>query len=296
LIEVNSKMNYLIYSLLAIIFLPLVFLLAAALTGHDQRAYNVLAPNDMVEIGGDQRSVAKLATKYQPYMNLRASTPSPNLLWVWYEAVPTEHSIDMIYYHVWENEINPNPNIHTLYSLFRAAYYGYPLYDIEYLQVSISRLNGDVDGLLFETSPQDSYFITLSEHIVDRYILKDDDIYDRVQTTRTGEKPIPASNVSVPFNGEHVLVLAQTWNHLTRLLSPADSDAVWLDAQLKPLSAEEYAHFKFVRKSQGDHRTHEKRWTLALATLAMYFLIIIPSGVILKLKGHSTRSVAEEQT
>ena len=282
--------NIIIYGALSIFFIIITLLFSVAITGHDQRAYSVMDPGDLVEVAGRQLSIEDLASVYQPKVFLRSTNTSPPLLWVWFEAVLNENSVDLVYYHVWENEINPNAAFHKLYSIFRAAYYGFPLYDIEYFQVSISRTSGEVVSLVFETSLGDDFSVTLSEHIVVRYELGNDGKYMETWITRTGDEISRVAGVPVYFDGMRVLVNVQTWNHLTSILSGSRSEYLFLDASLRALSAEDYSKLKFVRKSQGDHRTIENRWTRPLAVLASFLLVTLPAGVIYHFRRHQHSS------
>ena len=119
--------------------------LAAFLTGRISRDYEVLSPDARVSLAGEEVAVEELAARFVPLLFLRPETTSPPLLGVWYEAIPTDEGIDLVYHFNWENEVNPNAGINPLYALFRAAYFGYPLRDIEYFQVGLDLETGLVD-------------------------------------------------------------------------------------------------------------------------------------------------------
>ncbi len=271
MIDLLSVLQWVVKIILVGLIVPLV---SASVTGYDQRTYPVLLPEEIVQIAGIRRSVEQLAAKYQPAMFLRSATPSPPLLWVWYEAVPNQATLDFVYYHAWQNEIHPKPFIHALYSIYRAAYYGYPLYDIEYFQVNVSRATGEVVGLRFETSPGDDYFASVSEHLVAQYRRNANGTFMEERSSVEGNLISMTDEVSLLFNADHVLVGVQTWNHLSRLLAPVDRDFdVALQAPLKPLNNQDYARFKFVRKSQGDHQTREIHWKFPVALITTLALI-----------------------
>jgi hypothetical protein len=275
------------------VLLGVGILFACAITGYDKRSYHVLQPDQAVKVGDLTQTVEELATDYRPKAFLRRTTPSPPLLWIWYEAVPTPNGIDLIYYLVWENEIHPDPILHKLYILFRAAYYGYPLYDIEYFQIGVSRTDGTVSRLRFETSPGDNYFSTLSEHVVVLLQRRDDGTYDEIRTTQRGRELSRSSGITAQFDGRRVLIAVQTWNHLTRLLTPEDKERDFSplpEVPLKYLSEAEYARFKFVRKSQGDHRTEESKWTLPVAILASLFFLALPAKLFNRFLQRSSQS------
>lgn len=274
MIDLFSALQWVVKIVLVGLIVPLV---SAGVTGYDQRTYAVLLPDETVQIAGIRRSVKQLAAKYQPAMFLRSTTPSPPLLWVWFEAVPTQENLDFVYYFAWQNEIHPNLFIHALYSIYRAAYYGYPLYDIEYFQVSVSRATGEVVGLMFETNTKDNYFAPVNQHFIARYQRDANGLF-KEELLSMDENPIQVSaGVPILFDGNHVLAGVQTWNHLSRLLGSQDQEFdVKLQAALKPLNNQDYARYKFVRKSQGDHRTDENRWKFPSALIVNLALIGYP--------------------
>ena len=160
-------MRWLLTAALLLLTLFGALLIGVAITGRDRRAYPVLPPEAIVTVAGQRFTVAELAARYQPRFYLRPDTPSPPLLWVWYEAVLNNAGvISLVYYQTWETEVNPNPTIQKLYSVFRAAYYGYPLYDIEYFQVDVALADSTVTRLRFETGATDDFFMVLSDHII----------------------------------------------------------------------------------------------------------------------------------
>jgi hypothetical protein len=273
-IDLFTVLQWVVKIILVGLTVPLV---SASITGYDRRTYSVLLPEEIVQIAGIRRSVEQLAAKYQPAMFLRSTTPSPPLLWVWYEAVPNPGTVDFVYYHAWQNEIHPQPFVHTLYSIYRAVYYGYPLYDIEYFQISVSRATGEVVGLRFETSRGDDYFAPVNEHLVAQYQRNPNGTYQEKRSSIDGDSVSMMDEVPMSFNTDHILVGVQTWNHLSRLLTAEDQDFdLALQAPLKPLDNQDYARFKFVRKSQGDHQTHEIRWKFPVAAVATMVLIGYP--------------------
>jgi hypothetical protein len=273
-IDLLNALQWVVKIILVGLIVPLV---SASITGYDRRTYAVLLPEEVVQIAGIRRSVKQLAAKYQPAMFLRSTTPSPPLLWVWYEAVPNQAILDFVYYYAWRNEIHPEPFIHALYSIYRAAYYGYPLNDIEYFQVSVSPATGEVVGLRFETSSGDDYFASVNQHLVAQYQRNANGTFTEEISSTDGNPISMKDEASVLFTSDHVLAGVQTWNHLSRLLAPFDQDFdIALQAALKPLNNQDYARFKFVRKSQGDHQSQEIRWKFPAAVIATLALIGYP--------------------
>lgn len=260
-----------------VVFL-LLLILSVAFSGHEARAYNTLAAYENVIIADQPLTVGELAAKHAPEYLLNSANPSPPLLWIWYEAVPTTDTIDLIYYAVWENEINPEPIIDKGYALFRAAYYGYPLRDIEFTQLSIDRSSGEVVGLLFETSPGDDYFVRISEHLTARYTRQESGAFTETLTTRAGAPVAQQADVPVIFRQTHPQIYVQTWNHLSRLLKAEDENLEKLEAELRELQENDYRQYKFSRKSQGDHKTQANPLTLPLTFLATLFFVLLPGG------------------
>jgi hypothetical protein len=272
-------LRILLTSLGVFLGIGIILLVAVALTGRVSRAYSVLSPEASVVVDNQPIMIHTLAEQYLPEMYLRETTPSPPLLWVFYEAVDTQRTIDLTYYYVWENEINPIPTLHKAYWLFRAAYYGYPVRDIEFFEVKIERNTGNAIEFLFETSPADDYFVTISEHIRARYLLQTDGSYLEIRYNRNNVE-LSRQTVAQPlFNNHHVLSIVQTWNHLSRFLSEKDEDISKLNITLKQLSNQEYRAYKFPRKSQGDHQTSENPLSFILGSVAIACLVIIPAGV-----------------
>jgi hypothetical protein len=257
------------------VFLVISFLLAGVLTGKDKRSYSVLLPGAIEVVNGQSITAENLAARYQPKMYVRDVNETPALLWTWYEVVPDANSIDIVYYQNWENEINPDPILYKLYATFRAAYYGYPLYDIEFIQVRIDKATGKIIGLLFETSPEDNFYVTISEHLVARYKLESGGQFIKFLEKRSGDF-ISESVDHVMFDGEHALFLVQTWNHLSRLLTLSDNGIHYIGSDIKFLSEENYSKYKFVRKSQSDHKTSPNNLTLIFGTICIYGLLTIP--------------------
>lgn len=129
-------------SILFILILVLTTLFAAFLSGRIKRSYLVHDFSENITINDRNFQSEELAEKYKPLPLIRTTTTSPPLLWIWYEIIDNTDAININYYFNWENEINPNKSINIFYSIFRSAYFGYPLYDIEYFQIEIEKKAG----------------------------------------------------------------------------------------------------------------------------------------------------------
>lgn len=268
----------------AILFVAAV-LVAAAVTGRDRRAYRVLRPADTVILGGQPMTIVELASRYRPYVYLRETTPSPPLLWVWYEAIPRGNHIDLVYYFNWKDEVNPNPAIHRLYSVFRAAYYGFPLYDIEYFQVGIDTRDSSISRVRFETSDGNDFYQPFPTHITVIGERRADGEFVVSQISDSGEVLSGPRPSRAGPNGVRLRVGIQTWNHLSQLLTEEEVRHGFLripeaEAPLRYLSDGDYRRFKFVRKSQGDHRTRQNPRSAIVAILAVAIFVILPIRLI----------------
>jgi hypothetical protein len=276
-----------LYLIVFIVLFPVIILTSVFITGRVDRAYPVLADDLEIEINGKRANVHAFAEKYSPIMYKQSEVQTPPILWVWYNAVDMRDKVDFIYYVVWENEINPNPLIHRYYSIFRAFYYGYPLYDIEYVQISVSKLNGNVEAFMFETGPSDNYYSIVNEHLV----LKATNIGEGNYAIRLIDRDTKGeldSFIGNPgFADLHLKLGVQTWNHLSTLILPS-KDSIYTDevsySRLKYLIDDEYANNKFVRKSQGDHVTEENKISVLVSAIAIFIFVTFPGILLSRIK------------
>ncbi len=264
-----------------------VLLFSAFITGRTKRAYPVLDDNLMIIINGQSGTVNEFAGKYRPVMYKQETVITPPILWVWYNAVDRGDRIDYIYYNVWENEINPNPMVHRYYSFFRAFYYGYPLYDIEYIQITVSKSDGNVDQIMFETGPTDNYYSIFNEHIVVKANRESSDDYQIRFVDRETRDEIKLYADSPVFTDAHIKLGVQTWNHLSTLIVTNNESIYTVEVpynQMKYLSNEDYANNKFVRKSQGDHVTTENKLSVIVSAIAIFVFVTIPAKLLSRRK------------
>jgi hypothetical protein len=268
-------LNIALAALILLLVITALTLLAATLTGRDPRAYSVLDADASLELAGEHLSADELAKRYQPQMKLQSATPSPPLLFVFYEIISSPTSWDIVYYNVWEDEINPNPFIHKAYRLFRAAYYGCPVRDIEYIQLNVAKQSGQVSRMRFETTPGEDYFVVFSTHLIAEYTPAAGGLYAERVSDKDSGTLVRQGSVSPLFNGSRPQVGAATWNHLSRLVLAANSTAFdqVLEAPLQVLSAAEYRSYKFVRKSQADYQTLENHFGQMVSRFAKGLLL-----------------------
>lgn len=257
-------------------------LLAAHLGGHVKRAYAVTSAAQRIEIGGEQKSAGEWAEEFRPEVTVRSTNFTPPLLKLLYEVIEQDDVVTFVYYQVWEDEIHPNPLYHKAYRLFRAAYYGSPVRDIEYFEVNVNRTSGAIEQLMFETSPGADYNVRLSEHLI-AYVTRAESGDYFMRLTRKNGDPFGAQAfVPVQFEKQHILIGPVTWNHLTVLVDPNDRtyDRRFF-APLAYLTDETYASMKFVRKSQGTFQTVEKGVGAAAGLFGMA-AIAIPLGLMMR--------------
>lgn len=281
-------MAKIIYTILILfILIPFILLVSVMITGKVRRAYSVLEKNNVIQIGNQTAQVETFAEAYRPIMYKQPEIKTPPILWVWYNAVDTGDTVDFIYYNVWENEINPNPLIHKYYSFFRAFYYGYPLYDIEYIQITVSKSNGNVEMVMFETGPSDNYHSVFNEHIVLRARSIDGINFDVKLTNRDTQEEISSYITKFEFDNTNVKLTVQTWNHLSSILT-AEKKAIYTEEmninRLVELSDKDYANYKFVRKSQGDHITHENKLSIFISGIAIFVFVTLPALLLSRMK------------
>lgn len=277
--------------LLSFIGLLLTFLLAAALTGRSERAYKVLPPDSVITVSGETTQVVVLAEQFVPRIFLREKTFSPPLMWVWYEAVPTDTTIDIVYHFAWQNEHNPNQILDILYSAYRAAYFGFPLYDIEYFQVSVSRVGGLIQQVRFETSGNEDYSQTFPKHFMVNATLKERNKYEIRRTNNSG-LPLDTALQNLRLIGKRFCVGLQTWNHAFVLLDSTKLEyRIPQNAPIKFLTDADYARYKFARRSQGDYQTRENKLMLGVSWAAILAFIILTWNVR-KNRGKIKRTMA----
>lgn len=251
-----------------LLWAPAALLIAAWATGRVERAYVVLDPG--------QDSIRRLAERHRPLLFLPPGRTSPPLLEVRWEAVRTGEGddgagrIDLVYWHVWEDEIHPRGPVHGLYRLFRSAYFGHPPRDIEFFQLTADpRQDGEgVVGILHETDPGAAWDEPLPEHVPCRWPRPRD-------AAEISAPPEPALS---PTGAPIVRVI--TWNHLSELSDRSASELLaegWqpVEAPLRPLDEATYRQGKYARKSQGDHRSHEHPWALPVVALGAWLLPVL---------------------
>ncbi|MEM7245185.1 MAG: hypothetical protein AAF533_07560 [Acidobacteriota bacterium] len=249
----------------------LLALVPQALSGRTARAYPVLAPEAIVVVAGQPRSVADLLQHHRPVQRRRPATPSPPLSAVRTEAVEAEGRLDLVYYFSWENEIAPRRLLHLAYALFRAARYG-TVEDIEAHQVSVDLASGEVVRLRFDSTTSDDYFELVPRHDRQVWVREPDGVF-RGRTWKGELRQVPC------WEGERVVVGVHSWNHCSRLLTVDELPAFSLvdEAPLVPLDDASYRRLKMTRRGAGDHGTLESPGSRWLSKSSWAVLGLVPA-------------------
>lgn len=244
--------------------LPTITLVVTVLsvTGQQGRAYAVLAAGTLVDLGDQSLTVDEIAHRYQPTILLRPNTDSPPAVEMWYEAILLNGELGLVYHPIWKDEIHPKRWAHLAYSVFRAIYYGMPLWDIEYIQINVDLDTGRILRVRYETGEGDEYDRDISEHLsvlIDRvegqYIERWE---NRAGELVEGPRPIKvAGNKPLDFG-------VLTWNHLLVLISDRSQYTVPMPMELIYLTEQNYARHKLCRRSQGDFVTPDHRLKIPL--------------------------------
>lgn len=292
--QVKKYIRHLGSFVFVLVFFTTGILLAAYLTGRTPRAYSVLPPDQILHIAGEESSVATWAERYAPQLHLRPETPSPPLLGIWYEAIPTDQGLDFVYHFNWEDEKAPHKTVNALYAVFRAAYFGYPLRDVEYFQVGVNVETGNVDRLLVETSRTAKFDTDIVEHIVLEAERSSENVF-WVEKREKGGKLVEQYEGEQLFEGRHVQAGVATWNHLSNLLSSESQSeySIRQTAALAPLDEATYKGYKFARKSQGGHNSSEPLSGKIFAGVIVLFSFIFPI-VLIRWSRRRKRSASEQ--
>ncbi len=249
--------------------------LGLALTGHKSRAYAVLPADARVTLSGETLTVAELAARYQPQIAMRPGTESPPAVALWYEVAETPEGWALVYSPEWDDEIHPNPWLHALYAVFRAATYGYPLQDVEYIQINVARDSGEIVRVRYETSPQSDYNVTVSEHWLVYLDRAGSEGYTQRITDSRGQPVAPATTVELsPAGGRQLRFGIVTWNHLLALVADESVYSRPVPFELSYLDDATYRRHKYARKSQGDLVTAESTLEPLLAVAACFGLLL----------------------
>lgn len=272
-----------LYRTILVIASILISLVALAtfliFTGHVSRGYEVLSPDEKVNIANNWLTTEDVAIKYQPYFYMRPDTTSPDALMLWWHAVDDRQSntLALIYHATWEDEILPNPFLHHLYRIYRAIYYGIPVRDIEYVQINVSYLDGTIQRVRYEGTFSDRYNSLISEHKIIKIISYKDTVLEysyRTDGSIVSTREIKSLEVPLRFG-------VASWSHQFILLDSEDASYTQkLEMPLVYLDDDSYRRYKFVRKSQGDYVTRESPIVRFAALFLMICFLGLPYTVL----------------
>ena len=199
---------------------------------------------------------------------MRPETYSTRPVKMWYEVVDGGNHWGIVYHPEWQDERHPNLLIHVLYGIYRAARYGFPLRDVEYVQIDVNKADGRIDRIRYETSPQDDFYAFVSEHWL-VYIDRSQEGYLKRITTAEGVVVRPPTIVEEDLSALTNLRLGVvTWNHLSKMLVANSPYTEPVPFPLRHLDEKTYRLHKYARKSQGDYATPDTMlpvWFLSIA-------------------------------
>ncbi len=230
-------------------------LLAAALTGRDQRTYTTWPADTTIMSGEREVVLVNYAARYAPVIRTNPAHLPPNVEHIWYQAVVRGDTVVLVYYLLWENELHPNPIVHRLYETYRWAVYG-SVRDIEYIELHIDRNTGVVQRMRFETATDGDYNRQWTTHL---YAYLDLNAagngYDYCILDHEGSCQSDYTLIDGVWDaGNRPVVGVMTWNHLYTLLPDDDYGAYThvIDAPLRYLTDDDFRDEKLARRSQGD--------------------------------------------
>lgn len=203
------------------------------ITGSVPRNYNVLDPSRKIA----NYTVEQLAEVYKPILyqedNIKPE-PTKNF----YEIVNKSSSLIIAYRVYWSDEYYPNAIMDNLYRFFRTIYYGDPA-DIETIEFEVDIISLKIRQIAFEILKPGTTE-KLPGHRPVRLIFKGPVIYLCYgDTNRT-------LNFN-PFEGTHLVLQVNTWNHLFSLEETPRGERY--DLPLVFMTDKEYMHYKMVRRS-----------------------------------------------
>jgi len=280
---------------LKLIFLITVLLITAVylslfMTGRVERSYDVLPETSIINLGDRKLSLENFASEYKPNIFTDPKNEKQKILWTWYEVVENKDSYDIVYYNCWENEKNPYKSFDFIYKIFRVAYFGYPLYDIEYILIKVNKQNGKIVRCNFETSIYDNY----NQKVVKHYLSELTNI-DSLQFQETiinkDEKRIVESHIYNYKNDTKKISLGiKTWNHMLCAVhnSNASRFSKLCNSDILYLNNSDYKKYKFCRKSQSEHLTKDN--FLHIIGIATILFGIFISPILIKKRSPSNYS------
>lgn len=245
----------------------------AIITGNTIRSYLYYEADAVVSINNKSLTVTDLAQQYQPVLSRPQHENIPTPLSMWWEAIANESEIVLVYHPVWEDEFHPNPIVNKLYYIYRGIVYGFPVRDIEFIQINIERTSGEISKVRFEGSIDNIYNTTISQHTFITITKQNGDYY--IQTILPDGKTI-----TEPINivGPTLKFGAATWSHqFVFLENTSNYYTQEIPFQLEYLTDKEYSNHKLARRSQGDFATQEGVISVFFRYATMVVFVVFPT-------------------
>jgi len=236
--------------------LLLTFLCFAASSysfGYQGREYEVLDQFSIITIGNKSLKINEFVIDYQPQVFYKLNKKQDSLLKTFYEVIEKDEVYRIIYYHCWQNEYNPSKILNIIYNVFRSAYYGKPLYDIEYFQIDVSKKDGKPIKFRMESSMKNKFDQKFVKHYTSE--LKEVENEYVLSITDSRNKFYKESKTTPILKDYSIFVGVQTWNHMLVFLSNNNKNKFErypLNSKLIYLSKDLYKKHKFSRKSKGE--------------------------------------------
>ena len=220
----------------------IAFLAGLKLTGMKRRNYSVLETNDVV----NGKKVIRIIEKYKPII-YQTENIKKDVQFIFYELIEQKDKLVLIYRPVWDDEIHPNPIIHSLYKYFRWIFYG-SIKDIEFIEIFIDKKTSEVLSFSFETLTEGSP-IEFPEHEFTEIEKKEEKYYHKTKDYELAY---------VPFEDSRCILQVTTWNHL--LCITENPQGKKFDLPLVPLTNWQFQKYSITRRSSGSVRTKTKKW------------------------------------
>ncbi len=235
----------------------IAFLIGMKLTGMERRNYSVRKSSDIV----NGKKAIEIVEKYKPII-YQTDNIEKDIQFLFYELVEQKEKIVLIYRPVWNDEIHPNPIIHSLYKYFRWIFYG-SVKDIEFIEIYIDKKTGEVESFNYETLTEGST-IEAPEHEFTEIEKKGEKYYNKTKGKELGYSP---------FEEYRCILQVKTWNHLLSITEKPQGKK--FDSPVTPLTNWLFRKYSISRRSTGYIRTKSKKWVKYMVS----FVLLIVFGI-----------------
>ncbi len=243
----------------------IAFLIGMKLTGMERRNYSVCKTSDIV----NGKKVMEIVEKYKPII-YQTENIKKDIQLLFYELVEQKEKIVLIYRPVWDDEIHPNPIIHSLYKYFRWIFYG-SVKDIEFIEIYIDKKTGEVEAFNYETLAEGST-IEAPSHEFTEIERKGEKYYNKTKDIELSYSP---------FEGWRCILQVKTWNHLLSITEKPEGKKY--DLPVMPLTNWQFRKYSISRRSAGYVRTKSKKWVKYFVSFASLIVFGIGFPLLLYL-------------